>query len=589
MPKAVIKINDLKKETDYTLGETILEIIKRENIFIDAPCGGKGKCGKCKVKFTGEDIPLLPEEKELNLYPYRLSCIIKPSKDIIVEVPNAEKAEGFLISETQFDKKTEAAIKTVTKTIEAPEAYENKSWLNKYEDAFGEIDFEILKSLKPISGDYTGVYLDKKLIAVLDGEKNKKYAIAADIGTTTVAMVLIDVENMEVSAKRSFINPQIEFGSDVLTRISAALESEDNLFKMQSLITAAVKKTAFEMIDELQVNPDFVYEIVFSANSVMNHILLGINPRVLGTAPYKNVFDKMLNFKASEIGLHIGAHTHALILPSVSSYIGADIVSGINFIEMEKLKTNTLFIDIGTNTELVLKHGSSFFATSCAAGPALEGMNITCGSRAQSGAIEDIHFDLISGNIDLKVIGNVKPKTICGSGILALIRETLKAKLIDKKGRLVSCSFLDISDVRRKFLLDINGETVIRLFDEVYVSKKDIRNIQLSKTAILSGINILLDKFNLTASQLDEIIIAGQFGNHLTEDMLINTGFLPFIEKEKLSYMKNTSLDGAISAVLNINKRNNLMELKNKIGFSDLSLDSKYQKFFMESSYFPDL
>ena len=135
----------------------------------------------------------------------------------------------------------------------------------------------------------------------------------------------------------------------------------------------------------------------------------------------------------------------------------------------------------------------------------------------------------------------------------------------------------------------MNGETVIRLFDEVYVSKKDIRNIQLSKTAILSGINILLDKFNLTASQLDEIIIAGQFGNHLTEDMLINTGFLPFIEKEKLSYMKNTSLDGAISAVLNINKRNNLMELKNKIGFSDLSLDSKYQKFFMESSYFPDL
>ncbi|MGI5066708.1 ASKHA domain-containing protein [Treponema putidum] len=589
MPKAVIQINNLKKETDYSLGETLLEIIKHENIFIDAPCGGKGKCGKCKVKFTGENIPLLPEEKELNLNSYRLACMIKPSKDIIIEVPQEEKAEGFLISETQFDKRTEAAIKTVTKTIKAPETHENKSWLNKYEDAFGKINFEILKSLKTVSGNYTGVYLDKNLIAILDGDKNKKYAIAADIGTTTVAMVLIDVENMTVSAKRSFINPQIEFGSDVLTRISAALESEHNLFKMQDLIIAAIKKTSFEMIDELQINPDFIYEIVFSANSVMNHILLGINPHVLGTAPYKNVFDKMLNFKSSEIGLHIGAHTHALIIPSVSSYIGADIVSGINFIEMEKLKTNTLFIDIGTNTELVLKHGSSFFATSCAAGPALEGMNITFGSRAQSGAVEDVNFDLISGNINLKVIGNTEPKTICGSGILALIRESLKAKLIDKKGRLISLSSLDVSDVRKKFLSDINGETVIRLFDKLYVSKKDIRNIQLSKTAILSGINILLDKFNLTASQLDEIIIAGQFGNHLTEDMLINTGFLPLIAKEKFSYMKNTSLDGAISAVLNINKRNNLMKLKNKILFSDLSLDSKYQKFFMESSYFPDL
>ncbi|AIN93413.1 DUF4445 domain-containing protein [Treponema putidum] len=589
MPKAVIQINNLKKETDYSLGETLLEIIKHENIFIDAPCGGKGKCGKCKVKFTGENIPLLPEEKELNLNSYRLACMIKPSKDIIIEVPQEEKAEGFLISETQFDKRTEAAIKTVTKTIKAPETHENKSWLNKYEDAFGKINFEILKSLKTVSGNYTGVYLDKNLIAILDGDKNKKYAIAADIGTTTVAMVLIDVENMTVSAKRSFINPQIEFGSDVLTRISAALESEHNLFKMQDLIIAAIKKASFEMIDELQINPDFIYEIVFSANSVMNHILLGINPHVLGTAPYKNVFDKMLNFKSSEIGLHIGAHTHALIIPSVSSYIGADIVSGINFIEMEKLKTNTLFIDIGTNTELVLKHGSSFFATSCAAGPALEGMNITFGSRAQSGAVEDVNFDLISGNINLKVIGNTEPKTICGSGILALIRESLKAKLIDKKGRLISLSSLDVSDVRKKFLSDINGETVIRLFDKLYVSKKDIRNIQLSKTAILSGINILLDKFNLTASQLDEIIIAGQFGNHLTEDMLINTGFLPLIAKEKFSYMKNTSLDGAISAVLNINKRNNLMKLKNKILFSDLSLDSKYQKFFMESSYFPDL
>ncbi|MGI5084802.1 ASKHA domain-containing protein [Treponema putidum] len=589
MPKAVIQINNLKKETDYSLGETLLEIIKHENIFIDAPCGGKGKCGKCKVKFTGENIPILPEEKELNLNSYRLACMIKPSKDIIIEVPQEEKAEGFLISETQFDKRTEAAIKTVTKTIKAPETHENKSWLNKYEDAFGKINFEILKSLKTVSGNYTGVYLDKNLIAILDGDKNKKYAIAADIGTTTVAMVLIDVENMTVSAKRSFINPQIEFGSDVLTRISAALESEHNLFKMQDLIIAAIKKASFEMIDELQINPDFIYEIVFSANSVMNHILLGINPHVLGTAPYKNVFDKMLNFKSSEIGLHIGAHTHALIIPSVSSYIGADIVSGINFIEMEKLKTNTLFIDIGTNTELVLKHGSSFFATSCAAGPALEGMNITFGSRAQSGAVEDVNFDLISGNINLKVIGNTEPKTICGSGILALIRESLKAKLIDKKGRLISLSSLDVSDVRKKFLSDINGETVIRLFDKLYVSKKDIRNIQLSKTAILSGINILLDKFNLTASQLDEIIIAGQFGNHLTEDMLINTGFLPLIAKEKFSYMKNTSLDGAISAVLNINKRNNLMKLKNKIWFSDLSLDSKYQKFFMESSYFPDL
>ena len=588
MPQATVKIQDKIKQVTYSTGQTVLDILKAEHIFIDAPCNGTGKCGKCKVKFFGEDIPLTAEEKEYNLGEYRLACMLKPSKDFTVEVSQIKSGEGFVTADFDFTKLSTPAIKKILKRVYAPTAIENKTWTEKYENAFGELDFEILQNIKPIEGNYLGIFIDDKLVAIVDEHDDDCYAIAVDIGTTTIIATLFDVNKKLLLNTKQCINPQIKFGADVVTRISAAIEDDANILKMQHSVISAIQDAVDKMIYETKINANAIYEIVFSANSVMNHLLLGINPKSLGIAPYKNMFDRLMSFPSAKLNLKIGTHTQALILPSISSYIGADIVSGINFIEIENAKRNTLFIDIGTNTELVLKHEDKFFATSCAAGSALEGMNISCGSRAQNGAVEDITFDNKTGEIHLKVIGDTAAKTICGSGILALVREALHTKLIDKRGRLVAYNNVCDDDVRKKFLVNVNGETFIKVANDILVSKKDIRNVQLSKTAILSGIQILLYKFNLKADELDEIIIAGQFGNHLTRDMLLDTGFLPPVCAYKITYAKNTSLGGAIASVFDISKRNNLMPLKNKIEFSDLSLNPEYQKFFIESSYFPE-
>lgn len=588
MPQAILKTKSETKCVDFRPGQTVLEILKATNIFIDAPCDGGGTCGKCKVKFLGEYIPVSHEEKEFDLKTYRLACMLKPTKNFTAEVFQLENDEDFVEIDFDFKNFYTPVITKSTKIISAPSPTENKTWLQKYEEAFGKLSFEILQNIKAVGGSYSGIYLDKKLIAIVDEKNSDSYAIAVDIGTTTIVASVVDIDKKIILSTRQFTNPQVEFGADVLTRISAAITNVTNVFKMQERIIKSIKNTVDKMLAEIKIDADKIYEIIFSANSVMNHLLLGVNPKSLGVAPYKNVFDSSLSFHSSKLNLKIGAYTQALILPSISSYIGADILSGINFIEIENAKQNTLFIDIGTNTELVLKHDDKFFATSCAAGPALEGMNISCGSRAQSGAVEDVSFDINAGKIILKVIGDGVAKTICGSGILAVIREALHAKLIDKRGRLVAYNDLSNDDARKKFLENVNDNTFIKLAPDVLISKKDIRNVQLSKTAILSGILILLDKFNLSTDELDEIIIAGQFGNHLTKSMLLDTGFLPKVKPEKISYAKNTSLGGAIISALDITKRNNLMKLKSKIEFTDLSLDNDYQRFFIESSYFPE-
>ena len=271
--------------------------------------------------------------------------------------------------------------------------------------------------------------------------------------------------------------------------------------------------------------------------------------------------------------MKLGKYTKAFTIPSISSYVGADILSGVNHIDIEKIDKNIMFIDIGTNTELVLKYKDKYYASSCAAGPALEGMNIEFGSRAELGAIENVFFDLDSGTKNIVVIGKEKAKSICGSGVLAVIREALKIGLIDYRGRLVKLEDLDEDDKRRPFLKDINGKSVIDL-GEVYITKKDIRNIQLSKSAIMSGIVLLFNKLGMTAEEVDDLYIAGQFGYHLSKDMLVDT------------YFKNTSLDGAISVVLSKKKRENLLSLSKKIKFLELSYDENYQKVFIDCSYF---
>lgn len=554
-------------------GEILLDVLRENGYFIEAPCNGMSTCKKCKVK-------IMDGASEETV----LSCEYKIISDISVEFFDEGKAENLLTSDIDTFDASDSVLTMKTHVFEDSRDTDT-SWEDEYEKVFGQISFNVLKNTNFSKGEKHAIYLKDEVIAIRDKDDDKIYAAAVDIGTTSVAISVLDITHGKVIERASFVNPQISFGLDVLSRMSAAIDLKENLYKMQEQITKAIEENILKIFKKYKLDIDSLYEIIFSANSVMMHILMGVDPTSLGIAPYKIVSYFNFEIDAKEIGMKLGKYTKAFTIPSISSYVGADILSGVNHIDIEKIDKNIMFIDIGTNTELVLKYKDKYYASSCAAGPALEGMNIEFGSRAELGAIENVFFDLDSGTKNIVVIGKEKAKSICGSGVLAVIREALKIGLIDYRGRLVKLEDLAEDDKRRPFLKDIDGKTVIDL-GEVYITKKDIRNIQLSKSAIMSGIVLLFNKLGMTAEEVDDLYIAGQFGYHLSKDMLVDTYFIPNIPEEKISYLKNTSLDGAISVVLSKKKRENLLSLSKKIKFLELSYDENYQKVFIDCSYF---
>ncbi|WP_215492370.1 ASKHA domain-containing protein [Fenollaria sporofastidiosus] len=551
----------------------LLDVLRENGYFIEAPCNGMGTCKKCKVRIidgTHEDVVL--------------SCQYKLKSDISLDFFDEAKAENLLTSDIDTFDATESVLTMKTHSFEDSRDADT-SWEDEYEKVFGHISYNVLKNTNFTKGVKHAIYLNDDVIAIRDEGNDKIYAAAVDIGTTSVAISVLDISSAKVVERASFVNPQISFGLDVLSRMSAAIDLKDNLYKMQEQITKAIEENIIKIFNKHSLDIDSLYEVVFSANSVMMHILMGVDPTSLGEAPYKIVSYFNFEIDAKDIGMKFGRYTKAFTIPSISSYVGADILSGVNHIDIESIDKNVMFMDIGTNTELVLKYKDHYYASSCAAGPALEGMNIEFGSRAELGAIENVFFDLDSGSKNIVVIGKQRAKSICGSGVLAVIREALKVGLIDYRGRLVKLEDLDENDKRRTFLKDLDGKSVIDLGD-VYITKKDIRNIQLSKSAILSGIVLLFKKLGMRAEEVDDLFIAGQFGYHLSKDMLLNTYFIPKIDEEKISYLKNTSLDGAISVVLSKKKRKNLLSLSKKIKFLELSYDDNYQKAFIDCSYF---
>ena len=554
-------------------GEILLDVLRENGYFIEAPCNGMGTCKKCKVK-------IMDGASEETV----LSCEYKIISDISVEFFDEGKAENLLTSDIDTFDASDSVLTMKTHVFEDSRDTDT-SWEDEYEKVFGQISFNVLKNTNFSKGEKHAIYLKDEVIAIRDKDDDKIYAAAVDIGTTSVAISVLDITHGKVIERASFVNPQISFGLDVLSRMSAAIDLKENLYKMQEQITKAIEENILKIFKKHKLDIDSLYEIIFSANSVMMHILMGVDPTSLGIAPYKIVSYFNFEIDAKEIGMKLGKYTKAFTIPSISSYVGADILSGVNHIDIENIDKNIMFIDIGTNTELVLKYKDKYYASSCAAGPALEGMNIEFGSRAELGAIENVFFDIDNGTKNIVVIGKEKAKSICGSGVLAVIREALKIGLIDYRGRLVKLEDLAEDDKRRPFLKDIDGKTVIDL-GEVYISKKDIRNIQLSKSAIMSGIVLLFNKLGMTAEEVDDLYIAGQFGYHLSKDMLVDTYFIPNIDEEKISYLKNTSLDGAISVILSKKKRENLLSLSKKIKFLELSYDENYQKVFIDCSYF---
>lgn len=505
---------------------TILEFLREKNIHIDAACNGLGVCGKCKIKLESTDVSiserkLLGEENIKS--GYRLACMHS--------IEEADKE--FILKSFESEKKPDSIVLT--------------------------------ESFTP---------------KIIHTNIQEKYGIAIDIGTTTVAMELIDLKNAKIISKVADVNSQVKFGFDVMSRIAFTLENKEGLSTLQKSIVDTLNTLINKLIDKSKIKKEDIAELAVSANTTMCHILLGESVESLGKFPFLPGFTEVKRVCAKDIGIDIDATL--ITLPHISGFLGSDIVSGVyaSGICDDKDK-NILFIDIGTNGEMLLKTDNNLLATSCAIGPALEGMNISCGIRAGIGAIDDFHID--EADISYTTIGNTEPIGICGSGVLSMVRELLKSGFINKMGAIDKKCL----DSNHSFIkADDSGKPFIKINDNLYFTAKDIRQVQLAKGAILSGIRALIKKAGIETCDITRVCIAGQFGKYISMDSFFGVGLLPKEFEGKVEYLGNTSLTGAYMALLDKNAIEYMTEISVETEFFELSKLEEYEKIFAKALRF---
>lgn len=593
----MININIPRKNKTITCetGEKLLKILIDNGEFVEGPCGGRGSCGRCKIKHISGDLQLITEderrllsEEEIN-NGIRLSCLISPTSDIQIDIIDQEKNHkvltGGFIPEFNISPSIRKKIINIDKpTLEAPITYEE---IFTRELDLEELDWNVLKNLKMQSGQFTAVYHEDKLIGLEYGNTTDEiYGVAVDIGTTTVVASLINLLTGEEIDNEAEINAQKNFGQDVLTRITYVLENgEQGTQELQKAIVNSLNKMLNRICERKNIKKDRIYEISIAANSTMIHMLLGIESISLGKSPYAQIFSGAKNIMAREIGLDaMSSFARISTLPSVSSYIGADIVAGAFVAGLDKSDKRVLFIDIGTNGEIVLSDRGKLVSCSCAAGPALEGMNISSGMRASDGAIEEMKIG--KNEITLEVIGNTKPIGLCGSGILAAVREMLACGLVNERGNIIKPESLELDDFRQKYLIVENNKRSIKVNNDIRITQGDIRQVQLAKSAILSGFVALVKYVGLELSDLDEVIVAGQFGAHLPVESLVGTGILPKDVEEKIRYIGNSSKTGAYLSLMSSESRKEMDLLSKQMDYMELSVSEGYERLFVESSRF---
>lgn len=597
MPKITVKPSG--KIYEYEVGQTLLEILLVQKIFVDNPCNGKGVCGKCRVRILNGELPK-PTETELELLKQeelnsgvRLSCFVKPESDVEIELMQKERKHEVLTSGYMPEFEFDVDIRKQVIEIHKPTLEDQTPYEDQIKNQTGsKIVFQGLKNARFYDGKVTAVLHGAEVIQVEDGDTTDSlYGVAIDIGTTTVVCTLIDMLTGKELAHASMINAQKHFGLDVLTRITYELENpEDGAEKLQKAIVDSINEMIVNVCQQADVHKGEIYEVTVSANCTMMHMLLGVDATSIGKAPFAPIFVRAKDIKASEIGIHVAEGARLYCLPSVSAYIGADIVAGAYVCELKKEKRNVLFIDIGTNGEIVLSNKGRLLCCSCAAGPALEGMNISSGMRASEGAIEDIK--ITKDGIKLKVIGDEKPIGICGSGILAAVKELLRVGLVRKEGAFIKLKQLEKTDYRYKMLqLDgIKREFIMTEKPEkLLITQGDVRQVQLAKGAILSGFIALLNKAGIKMEDLDKVMIAGQFGAHLPADSLIGTGILPEEVKNKLVYVGNSSKTGAYMALMSSKVKAEMENLASYMDYMELGATEGYERLFSECLIFPDI
>jgi uncharacterized 2Fe-2S/4Fe-4S cluster protein (DUF4445 family) len=591
-----VRVNLLFNERPVRVpyGVTLFDAASWNGIAIDSTCGGHGTCKKCRVRIIGE--PPAPTSLDIRAYTaeelrqgWRLACRTAATRDTAVEVPPlTTRPKAATVGVGRQVILRPAVQKRYTELAEpslADQASDLERVLAQLEDLEPRAELSVLKTLGRTlrEADYkvTAVVVDDVLIAVEPGDTTeRRFGIAFDLGTTTVVATLLDLSTGTPAAVESTLNRQQPFGADVITRISATMMDPGALDKLQQLAQETLAELAQAVCAAGGVQPHEVYEVALAGNATMTHLVLGIDPEPLGMAPFilsTRLYPEAL---AADLGLAGAVHprARAVVFPAFGAYVGGDITAGLLASGMDRDPRIRLFIDIGTNCEIVLGGRDWLLATAAPAGPAFEGASIRCGMRAADGAIEAVEITG-DGELKLTVIGDTDPKGLCGSGLVDAVAALVEAGLVDDSGRFVRTEEVTGSAELADRLTMIGQERVFVLHwstdrdpaTSVYLSQRDIRELQFAKTAIATGWRILLEEAGLTVEDVKQVLLAGSFGSYLNAKSAIRIGLVPDVGPRRIIAAGNVAGEGAKMALLSLRDRAAALALLEEVNYVELS------------------
>jgi uncharacterized 2Fe-2S/4Fe-4S cluster protein (DUF4445 family) len=608
-------------------GERLIRAALEAGVHVNASCGGEGLCGKCRVIIEeggvegGISEKLGREDQEGG---YRLACQSLVKSDLVVRIPvesvvdtevlnrritprrkariremNLEQLKEKGLFVPPVEKKylqlppptSQENLPDVTRLISFLKAKHDEhrleadlSVIRKIPEAMRDQDFKVTATLvRPVRQDGK-----TRIINVQAGDTaSRSYAIAMDIGTTTIYGQVVDLVSGQVLSEAGDFNGQISYGEDVISRIVYA-EKPGGLERMQEVVVKTINSILRKIIKQAGVDPEDISTITLAGNTTMTQLLLKVNPRYIRRAPYVPAATLFPPIKARELGMDLGDHVTALVYPAVSSYVGGDIVAGVMGSGLYRGKELTLFLDVGTNAEIVIGNKDWLACAACSAGPAFEGGGVKFGMRAARGAIEDFLIDPVTLEPMILTIGNVRPKGICGSGLITTVATMFELGVIDNQGKFnrdLQTARIREDDGIYEYVMAWKNETHIER--DIVLTEIDIENLIRAKGAIYSGCMTLLAEVGMTVQDIERIILAGGFGSYVDLAKGMTIGLLPEIEPEKVTFIGNGSLMGARMSSLTNQIRRDVVEVIRKMTNFELSDTSSYMDNYVAALFLP--
>jgi uncharacterized 2Fe-2S/4Fe-4S cluster protein (DUF4445 family) len=600
--KLEVRYLPFDRTTRVPPGTTLFSAAHWIGLPIDSTCGGRGTCGKCKVRViegrtdaeTADHRLLRPVEIEEG---WRLSCQARIYEDMVCEVPQllrVPKAATMGLGRLVI---LDPNVRKVFLQLAEPTLEDQRSDVVRVREALTEEGHDmvagvaVLRTLPHVLREaafaVTAVLAGEHLVALEPGDTTGDcYGVAFDVGTTTVVGTLMNLRTGMAASVLSTLNGQAPFGADVISRISHGMNGPDSVLELQAAVVSTMNGILASLYQETGVSAEQTYEAVVVGNATMLHLLFGIDPSPLAVMPFTPAFMEPLSVVASEVGLAIHPRGYIQTLPALGAYVGADIVAGVLATGIVREDKMRVFVDVGTNGEIVLGNGQRALSTAAPAGPAFEGSQIRCGMRATDGAIEGVQ---LGDTVELQIIGgDIPAEGLCGSGLVDAVAQLLLVGLLDHSGRMKTAEDVPGHPLRDR-LIDVDGVRAFLLADGVYLTQKDVRELQFAKGSIATGIKVLMDILGIETKDLDEVLLGGSFGSYLNPESAKVIGLVPPVDVDKIIAVGNSAGEGAKIALLSYRERQVAFELPARIEYVELSGRTDFNDAFVSVLGFPHL